>query len=350
MIVPFVSLDRENSALLAPLTASFRRVLESGRYLMGTEVERFEDMIADWHGVPVAVGCSSGSDACEIAMRAAGWGEGTRVATPAFGAVPTISAIEAAGATPVLVDVDPITRGVSRDTLAAVKHDGAIVVHMFGVPCYVPPDAIEDCAHAQGARSDGRLVGTIGRAGALSFFPTKCLGNMGDGGAVVTSDTGLAARAIDIRHYGGLLSGDVMMRGQNSRISELSAALLSVKLKHLEGWNARRREIARRYNDELAGRLVTPTIPDGAEVTFHCYVVEHPKRDWFRAALQALGVQCMTHYLRAIHQYDRWKRLAEPGQFPVAEKLAATVLSLPVYPMLSEQEVEYVIKCVKEIT
>jgi len=347
MLVPFVDLAREQSALLTPLSAAFRRVLESGRYLMGPEVERFEDMIADWHGVTCAVGTSSGSDACEIAMRAAGWGEGARVATPAFGAVPTISAIEAAGATPVLVDVDPLTRGVSAETMSGVKVDGAIVVHMFGVPCYVPDGAIEDCAHAQGATVGGRLVGTIGRAGAVSFFPTKCLGNMGDGGMIITNDTGLAARAIDIRHYGGLLSGDVTMRGQNSRISELSAALLSVKLKHLKAWNARRLEIAKRYNAELAGRVVVPHIPEGTAPTFHCYVIESEHRDLLKAKLAALGISTMCHYSRSINQYDRWRNL---GSFPVAEKLAATVLSLPLHPYLTNAEVDYVIKCVKEVT
>ncbi len=351
MIVPFVRLEREQSALLTPLRAAFGRVLESGRYLMGPEVERFEYEMADWHGVAHAVGVSSGTDACELAIRACGWGEGRRVATPAFGAVPTISAIEAAGATPVLVDVDPLTRGVTYETLAAAGPvDGAIVVHMFGVPCYVPSGAIEDCAHAQGARIDGRLVGTLGRAAAMSFFPTKCLGNMGDGGMILTNDAEIAERAVQLRHYGGLLDGDVTMRGQNSRISELSAALLSVKLKHLQGWNARRLHIARRYNEELAGRVVTPHIPENTTPTFHCYVIEHPERDRLRADLIKRGIETLTHYCKSIHQHSRWRDLGEPGQFPVAEKLAATVVSLPLYPFITDQEVEWVIRAVKEVT
>jgi len=357
MRVPFVQLAPQNLALKSDLLEAFERVLASGRYLMGPEVERFEADLAAWHrgrGFH-AVALASGTDSCEVAIRACGWGEGQTVATPAFGAVPTINAIEAAGATPVLVDVDPVTRGVSFETLAQVKTEGAIVVHMFGTPCDVPAGAIEDCAHAQGAETIGndgveRMVGTLGAAAAYSFFPTKCLGAMGDGGAVVTKDPELAERAKVIRHYGGLLGGDVDGRGQNSRLSELSAALLAAKLPHLHDWNSRRSLLADRYTSELKGRVRTPVYDWKRHAVHHVYVIEYDERDRLKAALEARGVGCQIHYPKPIHFYRRWRHLGAPGDFPVSEKLAATVLSLPMYPELSEADQDAVIAAVKEST
>jgi dTDP-4-amino-4,6-dideoxygalactose transaminase len=352
MRVPFVQLAPQNVAIESELTEAFRRVLASGRYLMGPEVEAFEKDLASGHNVPHAVALASGTDSCEVAIRACGW-SGQTVATPAFGAVPTINAIEAAGAFPALVDVDPVTRGVSFDTLAQVKTTGAIVVHMFGMPCDVPAGAIEDCAHAQGATaldSKGieRKVGTIGIAGAFSFFPTKCLGAMGDGGAIVTRDPELAARARAIRHYGGLLAGDVEGRGQNSRLSEMSAAILSVKLSHLWKWNARRRILADRYSDALRGRVKVPVYDWRRESVHHVYVIEYEERDRLKAALEERGVGTMIHYAKPIHFYRRWRHLGAPGDFPVSERLAATVLSLPLYPELTEEDQDAVIAAVKE--
>lgn len=350
MTIPFVSLARQNVEMRASLVAAFNRVLDSGRYLMGPEVERLERDLADWHCVGHAVCVSSGTDACELAMRAVGWGPGTRVATPAFGAVPTISAIEAAGAAAVLVDVDPITRGVSFDTLAQVRTDGAVVVHMFGQMCDVPSTAIEDCAHAQGAKRDGMLAGTIGVAGCLSAFPTKCLGNMGDGGAVITRDPEIAARVRAARHYGGLLDGDVHSKGQNSRISELSAAILTEKLKHLDRWNRRRRDLARRYSEEFRGRVIVPTERPDESPSYHVYVIETEERDRLKAGLAARGIGSQVHYEKPIHFYRRWNHLGAPGDFPVSERLARTVLSLPLFPELQDEEQTAVIAAVKELT
>ena len=347
MIVPFVDLARQNVAMKGAILSAVTRVVDSGRYLMGPEVARFEKALAEWHGLFSAVAVASGTAACEIAIRACGWHQ---VGTPAFGAVPTINAIEAAGAWPVLVDVDPRTRGVGVTNMVGVDVDGWIVVHMFGHPCAVPAGAIEDCAHAQGARYGGALVGTFGRAAALSMFPTKCLGNLGDAGAVVTNDTALADKAREIRHYGGLLTGDVTMRGLNSRTSELSAAVLVEKLPLLHWWNGRRREIAARYRAELVDNVTVPYEAPGCEPSYHVFVIEHHERDRLAEALKARGVGCMVHYPKALHEYTRWRHLGEPGQFPVAERLARTVLSLPMFPELTDQEVDHVIASVKAET
>ena len=274
---------------------------------------------------------------------------GARVSTPAFGAVPTINAIVAAGLTPVLVDVDPVTRGVSEATLRTAKVDGHVVVHMFGAPCFVPDGAIEDCAHAQGAYIGDAQVGTLGSVGAFSAFPTKCLGTMGDGGWIATDDDELAARARTIRHYGFTEDrSDVQGDGINSRLCELQAAILRAKMPHLAEWNERRRAIARRYTQELGGYVRVPDETPGTRGAFHVYVVEHPERDRLRAALAAKWIGTMVHYPKALHQYERWRHLGEPGQFPVSERLAREVLSLPCFPELREDEQEAVIDAVKE--
>lgn len=350
MTLPFVSLAPQNVALLPELAAAFVRVAQSGRYLFGAELAAFESECAAAIGVRHVVGLASGTDACEVALRAR-FPRGSRVSTPAFGAVPTINAIVAAGVEPVLVDVDAVTRGVSVETLARVQVDGHIVVHMFGQPCFVPVGAIEDCAHAQGASVGGAQAGTLGLAGAFSAFPTKCLGTMGDGGWIATDDDALAEKARRIRHYGFTEDrSDVQGDGINSRMSELQAAILRAKLPHLEAWNARRRAIAARYSAELRGRVTVPAEPDGTRGSFHVYVIEYAERDRLATALAARGVGVMTHYAKALHEYERWAHLGEHDAFPVSERLARTVLSLPCYPELREDEQDAVIAAVKEAT
>ncbi len=350
MRVPFVALERQNIALSQELISAFGKVLVSGRYLFGSELDAFEREAAAAIGVPYVVGLASGTDACEVAMRAT-FPRGARVSTPAFGAVPTINAIVAAGLEPVLTDVDPVTRGVSAETLARVQVDGHVVVHMFGQPCYVPTGAIEDCAHAQGATILGEQVGTWGAAGAFSAFPTKCLGTMGDGGWIATKDEALAKRARAIRHYGFTNDrADVQGDGINSRLCELQAALLRVKLPYLDIWNERRRRIAVRYTSELAGKVTTPREYTGLISVYHVYVVEHPERDRIKAGLEERGIGCMVHYPKALHEYSRWSHLGARGDFPVSERLARTVLSLPMHPDLTEAEQDAVIGAVKELT
>ena len=341
MLVPFVSLDRENSALRAPLEAAARRVIESGHVLYGPELEAFEHEIAEWHGIKYAVGCASGTDSLEIALRATH--RSGVVTTTAMTAPATANAIEAAGCEIALLDPSPVTRNATTTA--------DVAVHLYGLATECRSGAIEDIAHSMGATVDGKLAGTMGLVGAASFYPTKTMGALGDGGCLLTNDAGIAERARAIRHYGfNEDRTDIVTRGQNSRLCELQAAFLRVKLPHVHDWISRRREIAARYTQELKGRLVTPYEPEGCRGVYHVYAVEHPKRDWFKAALQALGVTTIAHYPRAIHQYDRWKGLGEPGAFPVAEKLAATVLSLPCYPGLTSEEQDWVIRAVKECT
>ncbi len=340
MLVPFCDIGRENEALATGLTEAFERVRKSGRVLYGDELEAFEREIAEWHGVRFAVGVASGTDAVEVALRAA-TNETGGVTVTAMTAVPTINAMEAAGMGPLLVDCHPLTRN-------AAAYAG-LAVHLYGLASLTgATPLVEDVAHSMGATVGSRLAGTMGDCGALSFYPSKIMGTLGDGGCIITNDPVIADRARKIRHYGFDDDGDVVTRGQNSRLCEMQAAFLRVKLPHVHGWIDRRREIAARYTEELKGRVVTPCEPPSSKHVYHCYVIESEHRDMLKAKLTALGVGTMVHYPRAIHQYDRWRGLGEKGSFPVAEKLAATVLSLPCYPYLRDDEQDWVIKAVKE--
>lgn len=344
MKVPFVDLSRENRVLFSDLIGAVARVLSSDRVLLGRELEAFEAELAAWFGVKYAVGVASGTDAVEIALRAtANPGEPDTVGVTAFTAVPTINAIEAAGCVPLLVDPELTTRNAPASSVD-------IAVSLYGLPAVAEGCDVEDIAHAMGATIHGRKVGTIARCGAVSFYPTKLLGACGDGGAIITNDPEIAQKARDIRHYGGLQNGDVISRGQNSRLSEIQAAILRVKLPYVDSWVSRRREIAARYNAELAGRVTTPSEPDGTMHVHHVYVIEYDERDRLSAALKERGIGTMSHYPKAIHQYERYKCLNRHGDFPNAERLARTVLSLPCWPYLTENEQDSVIAAVKELT
>ncbi|HYF27572.1 MAG TPA: DegT/DnrJ/EryC1/StrS family aminotransferase [Baekduia sp.] len=336
MKVPFLDLARENQALAGHLTTAFNRVVKSGRVLYGAELEAFEHEIAAWHGVQYAVGVASGTDAVEIALRAGGlrWARVTAMTAPA-----TLNAMEAADVAADLADPESLT-------LNAVGCD--VHVHLYGLATPALSAAVEDCAHSMGATVNGMLAGTMGRIGALSFYPSKIMGAVGDGGAIITNSRDIAERARAIRHYGMTDTGEVSGRGQNSRLSELQAAFLRAKLPFVADWIARRRAIAKRYAEELHGLVTVPYEPPGARHVYHVYVVEHPERDRLRAALEARGVGTMVHYPRAIHEHARWRHHGGAGAFPVAERLAREALSLPCYPYLTDAEQDHVIKSVKE--
>lgn len=347
MNVPYCDIAREHAALRGELHAAAIRVLDSGRSLYGPELEAFEHEIAEWHGVKYAVGVASGTDAVEIALRATSAGDPS-VGIPdvctvtAMTAPATINAMEAAGTVPFLVDIDPVTRNAPRCGLQ---------VHLYGLAEDATGADVEDCAHAMGATVNGKLAGTMGRCGALSAYPSKILGAAGDGGVIITNEKEIADACRLIRHY-GLDEGDIRTRGQNSRLSEMQAAILRVKLPHVKEWIGRRRELAGYYDRDLEGRVELPAheTPDDMEHVFHVYVIQHEERDRIAAALQERGIGCQVHYSRAIHQYTRWRALAEPGQLPNAERLARTALSLPLYPCLTDEEQEHVIKSLKDVT
>ncbi len=342
MNVPFCDLGRESRELARELNEAAARVIASGRFLFGAELEAFEHEIAAWHGLKHAVGVASGTDGVELALRATRGGRTGPVLLSAFAPPPCINAIEAAGEKIELCDADPVTRMAKGTDIA---------VHMFGMGMRAGWADVEDCAHSMGATVDGKMVGTFAKCAAVSFYPSKTMGAIGDGGVVMTDDDGIAETLRKLRHYGfNEDRTDIHLRGQNSRLSEMQAAMLRVKLPLVHGWIDRRREIAARYSAELAGKVALPVEPEGVRSVWHCYVVEHPERDRLQRDLNTRGVSTQVHYSKALHQYARWSSLAGDGGFPVSERLAATVLSLPCYPYLTEQEQDEVIQAVKDVT
>jgi dTDP-3-amino-3,4,6-trideoxy-alpha-D-glucose transaminase len=363
MKVPFLDLSRESDELGGELEAAVGRVLAGGRFVLGEAVEEFERAWARYCGAGHAVGVGSGTDAVTLALQAVGVGPGDEVITAANTCVPTVAGIEAAGAVPVLADVRPDTFTLDPAGLARSlgERTRAIVpVHLYGQCADVEPilafarehglKVIEDAAQAHGAEYSGRRAGSLGDAAAFSFYPTKNLGAAGDGGAVVTNSAEVAARARLLRVYGEDENRVSHLRGRNSRLDALQAAVLSVKLRRLEAWNERRKALAARYVDALADSdLALPLEAPGRRHVYHLFVVRSPRRDDLRQALAGRGIDTMTHYARTVHQHPAYASLAgQPGSLATSEQLAREVLSLPLYPQLTEAEVDAVCETVLE--
>ena len=355
--VPFAGLGRAAAAIRAELDAAIAGVLDSGWFVLGEQVRAFEREFAAWCGAAHAVGVASGTDAIEIALRAAGIGRGDEVVTQANTCVPTVAAIARAGATPVLCDVDPATALIDPDSMARAigpRTRAVVPVHLYGQCADLDAVAsvagdhgvmvIEDCAQAHGAEHRGRHAGTVGAMGCFSFYPTKNLGALGDGGAVVTGDEGLAGRLRMLRQYGQTDRYHHAVPGINSRLDELQAAVLRVRLAHLADGNARRRSIAEAYTAELAGTGVAP-LPELPERhhAHHLYVVCTEERDRFQAAMERHGVATLIHYPIPIHRQPGYRELADgPVGLGGSERLAERVVSLPLYPELSDEEARLV--------
>jgi dTDP-3-amino-3,4,6-trideoxy-alpha-D-glucose transaminase len=358
--VRFLDLSRAVAASRTELEGAVARVLNESRFVLGPQVEAFEEAFASWCGARHAVGVASGTDALALALRAAGVVPGDEVVTAANTCVPTVAAIEAAGARPVLADVDARTRTLDPERLAdaLTERTRAIVpVHLYGrcadmrriraLAAERGLAVVEDAAQAHGAVLDGGRAGTLGDAAAFSFYPTKNLGALGDGGAVVTNDPDLAERVRMLRSYGERDRYDSIVSGSNSRLDTLQAAVLLARLPGLEAANERRHSIAARYTETLAGLpLELPEEPAGGVHAFHLYVVAVPDRERFRDRLAERGVETLVHYPRAVHEHPAYRHLARPGELDVSERLARTVVSLPLYPELTDDEVDAVIDAV----
>lgn len=347
--VPFLDLRPARRQIAAELEAAHARVLASGRFLLGPELERFEAEFAAYCGASHCVGVGSGFSAIELALRAAGVGPGDEVIVPAYAPAATWLAVTSAAAVPVGVDVDPDTYNIDPALIAAAltERSAAIVpVHLRGEPAAMDEIAsiaaarglvvVEDAAQAHGALHRGRRVGTIGDAGAFSFYPSKNLGGIGDGGAVVTDDAALAERVRRLRNYGMRGREEIVEAGVNSRLAEPQAAALRVMLPRLEAWNGVRAELAARYGEALAAReeIALPATPAWARPVWHLYVVGLADRDAVAEALAARGVGTLVHYRALPHLAAPYRERWPPGSFPVAERLARRCLSLPLNPQL----------------
>ena len=359
MNISFLDLARHVRALRPELEEAVAAVLDEARFVGGSAIEAFEREFAAYCGAGHCVGVASGTDALTIALRALGIGSGDEVLTAANTCVPTVAAIEGAGATPVLVDPDPETFTVDPGLLEAAltERTRAIVpVHLYGRCADMAPildfarehglKVVEDAAQAHGAEYGGRRAGTLADAAVFSFYPTKNLGAFGDAGAVVTDDAETAERARLLRNYGERARYDSVLAGTNSRLDTLQAALLLAKLPYLDGWNRRRRKLAARYREALADTDLRLPASDEGHV-YHLFVIRVARRDVLRRSLEKRGVQTLVHYPKAIHQHAAYERLARGGSLPVSERLAAEVLSLPLYPELSDAEAHAVMSAVR---
>lgn len=352
--IPFLDLGRSYQELKAELDAAYQRVMDSGWYIQGEELEAFEEEFAGYCEAGHCIGVGNGLDALHLILKGYGIGPGDEVIVPSHTFVATWLAVTHAGARPVPVEVpddDSYTIAPAAIEAAITPRTRAIMpVHLYGRPADMAPimelaarhglKVIEDAAQAHGARYHGRRTGALGDAAAFSFYPGKNLGAFGDGGAITTNDDELAAKLRALRNYGSSAKYVHDVAGLNSRLDPLQAAMMRVKLRHLDQWNARRVAAAGRYRELLsAAPLRLPAVSAGFDSVYHLFVVRSPKRDLLQARLKQEGVETLIHYPIAPHKqlcYQPLKQLS----LPVAELLAGEVLSLPMGPHLAQEDLE----------
>jgi dTDP-4-amino-4,6-dideoxygalactose transaminase len=358
----------EYRAYKSAIDAAMLRVCGSGNYILGPECAEFEKEFAAWIGSANAIGVANGTDALVLAMRALGIGSGDTVLTVSHTAVATVAAIELTGAEAMLVDIEPATFTIDPQKLAETiranprrKFKAVIPVHLYGQPADMPAIldvacrhsllVIEDCAQCHGATLGGKVTGTFGDAATFSFYPTKNLGAIGDGGAVVTHDAALAARVRELRQYGWKSRYISDTTGMNSRLDELQAAILRVKLPSLSADNQRRRDLAALYAKHAANSAVTlPPVRAGAGHVFHQHVVRSPQRDALMAALKSHGIPTAIHYPQPVHTQPAYLgRIATgAGGLAESERACREVLSLPMHPQLADDAVVFAAQKISE--
>ena len=363
MNIPFLDLHATYTAIREEIDEAVQRVLDSGWYILGQEVEAFEEEFAAFVGAKHCVGVNSGLDALHLALRALGVGPGDEVIVPSNTYIATWLAVTYAGATPVPVEPDLQTYNLDPERIeAAITPRTKVIlpVHLYGLPADMDPIleiaerhglfVLEDAAQAHGARYKGRRIGAIGHVTAWSFYPTKNLGAFGDGGAVTTNDPELAEKHRLLRNYGSPRKYVNTLKGFNSRLDELQAAILRVKLQHLDAWNAHRRALARVYAQELQEvPMVLPVEPAWAEHVYHVYVIRTPQRDALMAYLKDRGIGTLIHYPIPPHLQEAYRDLGfREGDFPVAEQIHREVLSLPMGIHLTEAQVREVATAIQE--
>jgi dTDP-4-amino-4,6-dideoxygalactose transaminase len=359
--IPMIDLAAEYRLLEAEIAPVVRSVMARGQYTLGPQVADLEAAIADYCQVKHAIALGSGTDALVVALRAAGIKPGDEVVTSAFTFIASASAIALCGATPVFADIDARTFNITAESVAGVLTErtrAVIPVHLFGQPVDLAPIAtlcrprgialIEDAAQAFGARIDGRKVGTLGDAGCFSFYPTKNLGAFGDGGMMITDDGDLAARARMLANHGRDAGQRAVLLGYNSRLDELQAAILRVKLRHVDAFNASRRRHAGTYNAYLADAAVTLPFEDGVgQHVYHQYTLRSDRREGIRQALSAAGVASGVYYPEPLHRQAPLAGRGAAACLPATEQAAREVLSLPMSPLLSDADIERVAQIVR---
>jgi dTDP-4-amino-4,6-dideoxygalactose transaminase len=363
--IPFLELKPTYDELKTEIDAAVMTVLDRGWYLLGEEIQAFEEEFARFIGVKHCIGVGNGLDALTIALRAAGIGEGDEVLVPSHTFIASWLAISYAGARPVPVEPDPLTYNMDPldvESKISSRTRAIMPVHLYGQPCDMDPIleiadhygliVIEDAAQVHGGTYKGKKAGTFGAAAGWSFYPGKNLGAFGDAGAVTTNDDQLAEQIRSLRNYGSRIKYVHELQGVNSRLDEIQAAILRVKLRHLEAWNARRKELAAVYLGGLeAGELTVPYVPSWADPSWHLFVIRHPERDRLQQFLDERGVKTTIHYPVPPHRQGAYRDLGlHEGSLPLTERLHREVLSLPIGPHFRQEEIEQVIALVNEFS
>jgi dTDP-4-amino-4,6-dideoxygalactose transaminase len=360
MRVPHLDLTAQYASIRNQVEAAVGRVLASQQFILGAQVSGLETEIAAYSQAGHAIACASGSDALLLALLALGIGPGDEVVTSPFTFIATAAAIPRLGARPVFADIEAESHNLDPAAVARSINSrtrAILPVHLYGRlarveelvemgrSCHIP--VVEDAAQALGARRGGRMAGCFGAIGCYSFYPTKNLGGAGDGGMLVTGDARLAARLRLLRAHGECGRYEYAEVGINSRLDEIQAAVLRVKLRHLEGWNAARREHAAAYSRALAGVVQTPSLAPGQEHAWHQYVVRVPDREGFRRRLAERGIDTAVYYPVPLHLQKCFSYLGYgPGDFPKAEAAAREVVALPLYPELPDEARNYVARVI----
>jgi len=362
-MIPFLDLNFPYLELKQELDDAYFRVMKSGWYILGKELEAFEEGFAEYCGVKHCIGVGNGLEALHLILRAYGIGNNDEVIVPANTYIATWLAVTYAGATPVPVEPDEKTYNIDplKIELAITNRTRAIIpVHLYGQPADMDPilgiagqynlKVIEDAAQAHGALYKGKRAGSLGDAAGFSFYPGKNLGALGDGGAVTTNDPVLATRVSVLRNYGSKIKYFNETKGFNSRLDPLQAAFLRVKLKHLDEWNNRRRRIAAQYLKALTGTsaLSLPIVPSWAEPVWHLFVVRHPCRDIFQKRLAEREIATLIHYPVPPHRSEAYAEMGfAEGAYPLTEAISHTIISLPMGPHMSDEQVQSVVEVVE---
>lgn len=366
--VPIVDLKAQYNTIKDEVDAAIQRVIQGGQFILGPEVKALEGEIAAYFGVKSAIGVASGTDALRLALLACGIGPGDQVITTPFTFVATVETIIQCGAAPVFVDISPRSYNIDPGKIEeriTPRTRAILPVHLYGQSADMDPildlarrynlKVIEDCAQALGAEYKGKKVGSISDAGCLSFFPTKNMGAFGDGGMVVTSDPEIAKTVDMLRKHGAKTSYYYDLVGFNSRLDTLQAAVLSVKLRRLDSWNELRRSKAELYNQLLreVGGIQPPFVEEFSQPSFNYYTIRVQgsklSRNKLREYLESRGIQTIVYYPLSLHLQEAYRALGyKHGDFPESERAQEEVISLPLYPELSEEQVREVVEGIKE--
>lgn len=360
-MVKFLNLKKINNTYKKEIDVAIGKVFNSGWYILGKEVGKFEESFAKFCGVNYAIGVANGLDALVISLRALGIGKGDEVIVPSNTYIATILAISANGAIPVLVEPDEKNLNIDPEKIEAAitsKTKAIMPVHLYGQACDMTRimkiakkhklKIVEDCAQAHGARHNGKRVGTFGDCNGFSFYPGKNLGALGDGGIITTNDKKIADKVRALRNYGSAVKYENLFKGYNSRLDEIQAGILSVKLKHLDSDNNKRRKIAKYYLDNMKNpEIILPKVTDSKAEShvWHLFVVRCENRDELKKYLADNGIETIIHYPIAPHKQNAYAELKNL-KLPISERIHKEVLSLPISPVMGINEAKYVVKII----